>query len=155
MSMSSRLQEQGAAELKKWKHDRDVWQQEKDQLLCRIASLEADGGLSMRLDQDGSPTFVATKSEEFGSLSTASNYDGSLDARTSPSVERLREEIRRLRARNHEAETSLQCWLGDSIQVDKVLRSLGEVGERMRTRREGSARESSMADMVGEKGFCP
>jgi hypothetical protein len=134
MSMSSRLQEQGAAELKKWKQDRDTWQQEKDQLLSQIAVLTDNGKLSVRSNQDGGAPATSIEAEESGTRSQA----GSPDVLHSPSVESLRADVVRLRARNHAVETLLQSWAEDSDRLDKLLQGLGEVGDRMRQRRAGS-----------------
>lgn len=41
MSMSSKLQAQSLLDAKKWKTDRDLWQDEKGKLLARVAELES------------------------------------------------------------------------------------------------------------------
>ena len=135
MGMSSRLQAQAAADLKKWKTDRDEWQREKESLLSRIVSLENKTHGSTGLAAPTEPTFTLDRqSYDEAFVKGAEKKFASGDVLMSDSVDLLRAEILKLRAGYREAEGSLQAWRIDSLYLDEMFGKIGIIGERMRKR---------------------
>ncbi|MCJ1438772.1 hypothetical protein MMC27_008162 [Xylographa pallens] len=135
MGMSSRLQAQAAADLKKWKSDRDDWQKEKEFLLKKVAILEADAQESTTLPASLPPNFTSNRQPPPGVAVEATKTNvGSGDVLMSTSVEVLRAEILKLRKGSREAENSLQCWRTDSLHLEEILGKLNIIGDRMKER---------------------
>ena len=135
MGMSSKLQAQAAADLKKWKTDRDDWQKEKEYLLNKVANLEADVRGSKSPPAPMPPSFTSSRhSPGRASVESSKTKIDPDEVLMSNSVEVLRAEIVKLRKSNHEAETSLQCWRTDSFQLEDILGKLNIIGDRMKER---------------------
>ncbi|MCJ1243116.1 hypothetical protein MMC30_000313 [Trapelia coarctata] len=134
MDMSSKLQAQSAADLKKWKLEREAWQIEREALLSRLAGRpNGKEGLSNAAE------FVATAvsaalpqaiiaAEDPKSITKSEN---SMDFGC---VKTLRNEIVQLRKRCHEAQASLEAWRADSVDLKDISVKLAELGERMQAR---------------------
>ncbi|MCJ1402477.1 hypothetical protein MMC11_005697 [Xylographa trunciseda] len=135
MGMSSRLQAQAAADLKIWKTDRDDWQNEKELLLAKIASLELEAHGS-RSSPAPMPSILTLRRQSLSGLTAeATETDVDLgDVLMSKSVEVLRAEIVKLRMGSREAENSLQAWRSDSFYLEEVMGKLNIIETRMRKR---------------------
>ena len=135
MGMSSRLQAQAAADLKKWKSDRDDWQKEKEFLLNKVTIMETDAQGSTVPPAPTPPNFTSSKQAPRGATveATKTNVDPG-DVLMSSSVEVLRAEILKLREGSREAETSLQSWRTDSLHLEEILGKLNIIGDRMKDR---------------------
>ena len=135
MGMSSRLQAQAAADLKKWKTDRDDWQKEKEFLLKKIANLEADTQGSRSPAAPVPPSFTSSRQLPGGASgeATKTNIDSG-NVLMSNSVEALRAEIVKLRKGSREAEHALQCWRTDSLHLEEILGKLNTIGDRIKER---------------------
>ena len=121
MSMSSRLQAQSAADLKKWKSDRDEWAQEKEELLAKVATLEKTGGVARvhkpELNKAGQSVDEQNAADE-AELSTMS-------------FDRLKEEITFLRRSKREAEVVIQAFRDEGGVISRLIEELGSAGERL------------------------
>lgn len=119
MAMSSRLQEKGAVELKKYKADREDWSKEKDDLLARITSLENSAGQLPKhdLDHQAQTSDEQTQSEE-AELSAMS-------------FERLKEEITSLRRGKRDAESLIRAFKDEGSVIRKLTEELTGAGERL------------------------
>ncbi|MCJ1389277.1 hypothetical protein MMC18_002133 [Xylographa bjoerkii] len=135
MGMSSRLQAQAAADLKKWKTDRDDWQKEKNFLLAKFASLETAAHGSRTSPAPMSTLFTLSRQSLGGASSEAGKTNiESGDVLMSNSVELLRAEIVKLRIDSREAENSLQAWRTDSLYLEEIVGKLSIIGNRMKKR---------------------
>lgn len=136
MGMSSRLQAQGAADLKKWKSDKDDWETEKEALLSKIEGLENSGATTPKIlptsDSESAPGEQHPPARLVTDTVKAGIKSG--DELVSESVETLHKEISRLRKNCLEVEMSLQAHRDDSMQIDEILGKLGTIGDRMRRR---------------------
>ncbi|MCJ1378212.1 hypothetical protein MMC17_001308 [Xylographa soralifera] len=135
MGMSSRLQAQAAADLKKWKSDRDDWQKEKEFLRVKAANLEADAQVSRDPPAPMPLSFTSSRQSPSGASieATETNIDSG-DVLMSNSVEMLRAEIVKLRKDSREAEDCLQRWRTDSFHLEEIVGELNLIGNRMKKR---------------------
>lgn len=138
MAMSSKLQVQGAADAKKWRADRETWQQEIGNLEVKISSLERKLENSpCHADDMTLPNIPVTLSLHHESSITQEHtlsYATSADILSSTSIHELRDEIKRLWTRLKETEFLLQAWQTESVQVDVVVNELRSMSERMHNR---------------------
>ncbi|MCJ1478511.1 hypothetical protein MMC13_007191 [Lambiella insularis] len=132
---SSRLQAQGAADMKKWKTDRDDWQRDKEALLFKIETLEIGGVKTEKTScsSDSASLSVERLSHSRPIVGTSKvEFDSGVTV-ASTSVHALCDEVLSLRKRCHEMEVSLQNCRNDSIQLDEIVSKLGTISDRMRS----------------------
>lgn len=111
MAMSSQLQIKGAEDARRFKAERDAWDEERVALQTRIEELEAGKN---RLPE-----------KKVGSGSTTPVASDSILA--SDSVEMLRQEIVRLRRRCVDLELKLQELAGEAEQIDNAINAMESV----------------------------
>ncbi|KAK6385788.1 hypothetical protein LTS17_001360 [Exophiala oligosperma] len=111
MAMSSQLQIKGAEEARRFKAERDAWDEERVALQGRIKELESvKDGSPERKAESGSTTPVASDS-----------------ILASDSVEVLRQEVVRLRRQCVELESKLQELAGEAEQIDNAINTMENV----------------------------
>ena len=153
MAMSSKLQAQGASDFKKWKFEKDAWQQEKAQLLSKVAELEREKGAlapprsAAGTSQKNSPNFTSTSPDTPNHAAQSLVADDTDDAPNNSSLEILREEIKRLRVRCRNMENALLELRTESEHIDDCIERLGGIGKRIRIKGPGS--ESTQHSMDG------
>ncbi|KAK2785537.1 hypothetical protein FQN53_007622 [Emmonsiellopsis sp. PD_33] len=110
MAMSSRLQAQGAADMKRWKAEKEGWENEKRQLQERIKELEAtiptralESPVSMEYERSGD------------------SWPTDTDILSSTSLEILRSEVMRLRARCRDMETALTEFKDEAERLGSAV----------------------------------
>ena len=136
MAMSSKLQAQSAADLKKWKADRDSWTEEKEKLLARIARLE-DISTSVDADRLGDrqnvvPADMTGSVHIHDSERNISSGPDVEDNLSSMSSEQLRTEVVRLRKGKRESDSLVRAYREESDKMNRVLIDLGDIGQRLR-----------------------
>jgi hypothetical protein len=132
MSHSSRLQAQGAADLKRWKTEKEEWEKERAELTTRIHKLEAESPTR----NTGAPPFSSGRSEpREAQLSAAAGRDPNpteLDTiLSSDSLEVLKAEVIRLRQTCHEMELTLQDLRDEANRIEQVMQDFGRIGKRI------------------------
>ena len=138
MAMSSKLQAQGAADLKKWKAERDEWCQEKEELTSKLAVLQRDQGVRSRQGATTHPGAGGTSStvrntiSDDGSSNQVPVRDDTGDVINQSSLDVLRGEVKRLRGHCQNLETALLDLRMESEHIDDVIQTLGGIGKRMR-----------------------
>lgn len=115
LSMSSKLQEQGVAEGRRWRAEREAWEQERGELRERIQMLEEEGervgsvggaaGREGKTDQSGGGEAMAESIEE-------------------GNTEVLKAEIIRLRSRCRGLEERLESLTGEIGRLEYVIREV-------------------------------
>ncbi|KIW13848.1 hypothetical protein PV08_06628 [Exophiala spinifera] len=111
MAMSSQLQIKGAEEARRFKTERDAWDEERAALHTRIEELESGNNRRPEKDSDpGSTTPVASDS-----------------ILASDSVEELRQEVIKARRRCVELELQLQELAGEAAQIDNAIHAMENV----------------------------
>ena len=128
MSMSSKLQAQGATDLKKYKKDRETWSAEKDELVAKIKQLEKSAGSMLRHDlshrsSDGAAAGTGDQERE-----SAETEEAELSGM---SFERLKEEILALRRSKREAEMLIQGFKDEGGVIHRLTKELSTAGERL------------------------
>lgn len=111
MAMSSQLQIQGAEEARRFRAEREEWEQERAALRKRIAELESGKAII----------------PEAATASGATSPIPSDSILTSDSVDVLRQEIVRLRRRCVEVEHKLQELVGETAQIDNAIQAMESV----------------------------
>ena len=141
LAMSSKLHAPGTADMQKWKIDKEAWEKEKEVLLSKgllPAGMDGSAANDKQPVQPADSLQVGLSSKASthktgGSLEIQSSNDPN-DVLASTSVERLREEIVRLRKSRLVMEASLEAWRADSIHLNDMLLSAGTLNNRMRQR---------------------
>lgn len=110
MAMSSQLQIKGAEETRKYKADRESWDQERQTLQQYIDRLESGR--------------VATKTH------TAPPTSDGPDISDSDSLDALKQEIVMLRERCSVMENALQEMSAESMKVDVAISSMAKIRQR-------------------------
>ncbi|KAK5192247.1 hypothetical protein LTR92_008194 [Exophiala xenobiotica] len=122
MAMSSQLQIKGAEDAKRFKAERDAWDDERAALQKRIEDLESSKTILPRAHRvSDPPTPVA--------------HDSIL---SSESVEVLRQEVVRLRQRCSDLELKLQNLAGEAEQIENAISAM----ENLRRTLAGSKRSA-------------
>ena len=135
MGMSSKLQSQSAADLKKWKSDREAWQMEREDLLARLAVRATREGVSSDAPQPATTAVSAVlPPQEVVSAEEPPTCIESEDALASECVKALREEVLQLRKSCDEAHVALEAWREDSGDLKDLSGRLAALGERMQAR---------------------
>ncbi|RMZ87911.1 hypothetical protein DV736_g4863, partial [Chaetothyriales sp. CBS 134916] len=116
MAMSSQLQVKSAEEARRFRTEREAWEQDKASLQRRIQDLE---------EKHLTASTLALPSAVSDSSSTVD------DALTSMSVEALRQEVLKLRARCAELELSLQGVSGETELLDRAISAMSSIKQRL------------------------
>ena len=142
LAMCSKLQAPGTADMKKLKADKET--PAKEALLSKGLLPSGIGGSAAHDEQllrsaesmpvGVSPETSTHRTDGFREIQSSNDPDNVL---ASTSVERLREEIIRLRKSSFAMEASLDAWRADSIYLNDTLLSLGTLNDRMRQRCKG------------------
>lgn len=159
MSHSSRLQAQGAADLKRWKTEKEEWEKERGELQSRIEELEADSPAGTYCG----PMLSSGRNEPWegrsiGSTERTLKPAGPDTILSSTSLEVLRAEVIRLRNTCREMELTLQDLKDEANRIEQVMHDFGSIGKRISTKAAhgiqqfGSAREDADAERVGDAG---
>ena len=140
VAMSSQLEVQGVADLRRWREDREAWEREKKGLIARIQSV---GGASDRGTRECiavAPTnLTPTLGREDLLLSQNQQSDRSSkvvdtppdDIQNSDPIRLLREEVKCLRERNQEADMALSKLREESVHIEEIIGKLGGVRSRI------------------------
>lgn len=115
MAMSSQLQVKSAEEAKRYKTDRDAWEETRTSLEKRIEELESGNVANHSLQR----------------LAENANLDSEDDPMNSGSVEILRHEVVRLRERCAELELVLQEITGETEQIEGALKLMMNIRQRV------------------------
>ncbi|KAI9735660.1 MAG: hypothetical protein M1834_001676 [Cirrosporium novae-zelandiae] len=140
MSMSSRLQAQGAADLKRWKSEKEGWEAEKEQYEQRIHDLESKHARRTQELEALGPIQIATENTNqeqavlpIHEVSINSPLDAS-SRRPNSSSALLQGEMQRLRKRCLSFENMLLDLRGESENIDRAMELLSSIGQRIATR---------------------
>ena len=112
MAMSSQLQIKGSEETRKYKADREAWEEDRAALRQRVRDLEAG-----RTGSKGKRR--------------ASNPDDDNDALNATSMETMRQEIVKLRERCAGLERMLQDLSGETQQIDNAINAMTNIRQRI------------------------
>ena len=121
MAMSSKLQAQGAIDLKKYKADREVWAAQKGELEQKILDLEKAHGTAS--------IFAATLAASGKTIEEQNVIDEAELANMS--FDKLKDEILTLRRSVREASTVIQTMREEGSAITKLTVELGAAGERL------------------------
>ena len=121
MAMSSKLQAQGAIDLKKYKADREAWAAQKGELEQKILDLEKAHGTAS--------IFAATLAASGKTIEEQNVVDETELANMS--FDKLKDEILRLRRNFREASTVIQTIREEGSAITKLTDELGAAGERL------------------------
>ena len=158
MAMSSQLQVQGVAELRRWREDREAWEREKRSLRARVEC--AEGGRDSRprectamASTDLTPAlnhekFLLAQKQQSGL--TAEIVDNPPDdIHDSDSIRSLRGEIQRLQERNHEAENALSKLREEGVHIEVIIGKLESVHRRIQESATYQTNPSAQASSAG------
>jgi len=123
MAMSSQLQIKGADEARRYKADRELWENDRATLLKRIEQLESGA----RVPSEDEPS---SSSEHPNPASVASE-----DALASASLHVLRREIVKLRQKCNDMEAALQDVVGETEQIDHAINAMEHVRQRLASKK--------------------
>ncbi|KAK2807501.1 hypothetical protein FQN50_005369 [Emmonsiellopsis sp. PD_5] len=125
MAMSSRLQAQGASDMKRWKAEKEGWENEKRQLQERVKELEAT------IPTRALESSVSTEDERSGE-----SWPSDTDILTSTSLEKLRSEVMRLRARCRDLGTVLTEFKDEAERLGSAVQQFTLFSNRFRAKTE-------------------
>lgn len=124
MAMSSQLQIKGAEDAKRYKDDRDAWEDARASLQKRVEELEVGSTSSL----------ASTMQQRVGG--EASSH-GAQDPLQSDSVDILRGEVVRLREKCAELEITLQEVTGETEQIEGALKAMATIRQRVANKSRG------------------
>ncbi|KAL9103313.1 MAG: hypothetical protein Q9187_009021, partial [Circinaria calcarea] len=159
MAMSSQLQVQGVAELRRWREEREAWEREKRELMAKVESVKVGRDGDTREYNTAFPTNPAATPDyeevllprKERSRSDVRAVDTSSDeVHHSDSTRLLREEITRLQEKNRGAEIALSRLREESVYLEEIIGKLGGVHRRIQ---ESSTCTSSQATHESNVGL--
>lgn len=118
MAMSSQLQMKGAEEARKYKVDRDAWEEDREALERRIRDLEAGR---------------AAVSAGIGQRDLDADWED--DALNATSMDVMRQEIVRLRRRCADLESMLQDLSGETEHIDSAISAMTSLRQRIASKK--------------------
>lgn len=158
IAMSSQLQAQGVADMRRWREDREVWEGEKRGLMARVESAEGAPDKGTRECTTVAPTTL-TPRLDCGEFSLPRNQQSGRTARiadkppddmhNSDSLRLLREEVKSLRERNRDAEMALGKMREESVHIEEIIGKLGGVHRRLQESAACRINQLAQASSVG------
>lgn len=139
MAMSSRLQAQGAADMKRWKGEKEEWEKEKEDYKKRIQELDTQhspGGQSR--ERDGPTQSHAADASESTQQSSSVSSD---DVLKSTSLDTLRAEMIRLRRNYRDMENTLRDLQSETSRIDQVMQDFADIRRRITSKAENSLQQ--------------
>jgi hypothetical protein len=116
MAMSSQLQVKGAEDARRFKAERDAWEEDRSSLERRISELERHQAPEHGTTYQSTTPHATSPIHQ--SLATAS-------------VEALRSEVIRLRSRCNELELVLQDVSGETEQLDRAISAMSSMRQKL------------------------
>lgn len=135
LAMSSRLQSQSAADLRKFKIEREEWERQKKELLQRIEDLEALRHVPADPRQPIPRDDLSAETSEMHTMPISHSYHTNADSIiTSTSLDVLRKEVLRLRKSCQEMEAELKGLGAEAEHFSGHLQQAMHLSDRIRSR---------------------
>lgn len=137
VAMSSRLQAQSVADLRRWKAEKEEWEKQRESFIRRIQDLESIGRACSVADSQQPAIQNASLSESSRTLSSSLAQASSLNINnvpTSKSPDVLRMEVMRLRASCRDMEAALKDLSDEAGRFDNALGEAKQISHRIRSR---------------------